>query len=186
LRIPPRAAIIAAPARSYPASAAFASPVEPEPEGADRTANPAAQGGCRMNDAQQIDDLIAAIPDWRGTTFAKVRATILAADPQIIEEFKWMGSPLWSRDGMIAVGNAFKNKVNVTFAYGARLPDPEGLFNSGFGGNTRRAIDFFEGDPVNEPALTDLVRAAIAYNQAHLKKNLPNAAKAAARARAKA
>jgi len=133
-----------------------------------------------MNPSQQIDELIAEIPDWRGKTFAKIRAAILAADPHIVEEFKWMGSPLWSRDGMIAVGNAFKNKVNVTFAYGAKLPDPAGLFNSGFGGNTRRAIDLFEGDSVNEPALQALVRAAIAYNQTHLKKNAPKAPKAKA------
>jgi len=133
-----------------------------------------------MNPAQQIDDLIADIPDWRGDTFAKIRKTILAADPKIVEEFKWMGSPLWSRDGMIAVANAFKAKVNVTFAYGAKLPDPDKLFNSGFGGNTRRAIDFFEGDKVNERALKALVRAAIEYNQTNLKKNVGKAAKAKA------
>jgi hypothetical protein len=128
-----------------------------------------------MNPSQQIDELIADIPDWRAATFATIRATIRAADPQIVEEFKWMGSPLWSCDGMIAVANAFKAKVNVTFAYGAKLPDPEKLFNSGFGGNTRRAIDYFEGDVVNEPALTALVRAAIAYNRANLKKNTSKA-----------
>ncbi len=128
-----------------------------------------------MNPSKQIDELIADIPDWRGKTFATVRKTILAADPQIVEEFKWMGSPLWSRDGMIAVANAFKAKVNVTFAYGAKLPDPDKLFNSGTGGNTRRAIDFFEGDKVNERALKALVRAAIEYNQTHLKKNAPKA-----------
>jgi len=139
-----------------------------------------------MNRSPQVDELIAQITDWRGETFARVRATILAVDPQIVEEFKWMGSPLWSLDGMIAVGNAFKNKVNVTFAYGAKLPDPDGLFNSGFGGNTRRAIDLFEGDPVNEKALQALVRAAIAYNKTHLKKNAPKAVKATAPAKAKA
>jgi len=77
-----------------------------------------------MNPSKQIDELIAEIPDWRGKTFATVRKTILAADPEIVEEFKWMGTPLWSRDGMIAVANAFKGKVNVTFAYGAKLPTP--------------------------------------------------------------
>jgi hypothetical protein len=131
-----------------------------------------------MNPSKQIDELIAEIPDWRGKTFATVRKTILAADPGIVEEFKWMGSPLWSRDGMIAVANAFKAKVNVTFAYGAKLPDPDRLFNSGMGGNTRRAIDYFEGDKVNERALKALVRAAIDYNQTNLKKNAPKAAKA--------
>jgi hypothetical protein len=131
-----------------------------------------------MNPSHQIDELIAGIPDWRGDTFAKVRKTILAADAKIVEEFKWMGSPLWSCDGMIAVANAFKSKVNVTFAYGAKLPDPDKLFNSGMGGNTRRAIDYFEGDKVNERALKALVRAAIEYNKTNLKKNAPKAAKA--------
>jgi hypothetical protein len=123
------------------------------------------------NPSQQIDRLIAEITDWRGATFAKVRKIIREADPEIIEEFKWMGSPVWSRDGIIAVANAFKGKVNVTFAYGASLPDPEKLFNSGFNGNTRRAIDFFENDKINERALKTLVRAAIEYNQTNLKKN---------------
>jgi hypothetical protein len=139
-----------------------------------------------MNPSKQIDELIAEIPDWRGKTFAAVRKTILAADPEIVEEFKWMGSPLWSRDGMIAVANAFKAKVNVTFAYGAKLPDPDKLFNSGYGGNTRRAIDFFEGDKVNERALKALVRAAIDYNQTSLKKNAPKSTVAKAPTRAKA
>jgi hypothetical protein len=139
-----------------------------------------------MNPSKQIDELIAEIPDWRGKTFATVRKTILAADPEIVEEFKWMGTPLWSRDGMIAVANAFKGKVNVTFAYGAKLPDPDKLFNSGYGGNTRRAIDFFEGDKVNERALKALVRAAIDYNQTNLKKNAPKATTAKAPTRAKA
>jgi hypothetical protein len=118
----------------------------------------------------QIDRLIAAIPDWRGKTFARVRKIIREADPEIVEEFKWMGSPVWSRDGMIAVANAFKGRVNVTFSYGSDLPDPEKLFNGGFEGK-RRVIDIFEGDKINERALKDLVRAAIAYNQMHLKKN---------------
>lgn len=132
-----------------------------------------------MDASKQIDDLIAEYSDWRGKTFAAVRKTILAADPQIVEEFKWMGTPLWSCDGMIAVANAFKNKVNVTFAYGAKLPDPDKLFNSGYGGNTRRAIDLFEGDKVNERALKALVRAAIDFNRTNLKKNV--AKKAAAK-----
>ncbi|MGA2394559.1 MAG: DUF1801 domain-containing protein [Candidatus Lustribacter sp.] len=139
-----------------------------------------------MNPSKQIDELIAEYPDWRGKTFATVRKTILAADPDIVEEFKWMGSPLWSCDGMIAVANAFKTKVNVTFAYGAKLPDPEKLFNSGFGGNTRRAIDLFEGDKVNERALKALVRAAIAFNRTNLKKNTPKATSAAKATKAKA
>jgi hypothetical protein len=119
----------------------------------------------------QIDRLIAEIADWRGETFARVRKIIREADPEIVEEFKWMGSPVWSRDGIIAVGNAFKGRVNVTFAYGASLPDPHKLFNAGFEGNARRVINFFENDPIDEPALKNLVRAAIEYNQTHLKKN---------------
>ncbi len=123
------------------------------------------------NPSGQIDALIAAIPDWRSEMFARVRKIIREADPEIIEEFKWMGSPVWSRDGIIAVGNAFKGRVNVTFAYGASLPDPEKLFNAGFEGNARRVINFFENDEINERALRTLVRAAIEYNQTNLKKN---------------
>jgi len=115
--------------------------------------------------------MIAEIPDWRGKTFAGIRKAILAADPEIIEEWKWMGSPLWSRDGMIAVANAHKGKVTLTFAYGAHIPDPDKLFNAGFAGNARRVINFFEGDKINERALKTLVRAAIDYNQSNLKKN---------------
>ena len=123
-----------------------------------------------MNPSEQIDQLIAKLADWRGKTMARVRKTILAADREIIEEWKWMGSPVWSRDGMIAVGNAHKDKVKLTFSHGAQLPDPDKLFNAGLKGNAWRAIDLFEGDPVNERALKNLVRAAIAFNQRKLKK----------------
>ena len=126
-----------------------------------------------------IDQLIAKLTDWRGKTLAGIRNVILAADPEIIEEWKWMGSPVWSRDGMIAVGNAHKDKVKLTFAHGAQLPDPDKLFNAGLGGNQWRAIDFFEGGKINERALKNLVRAAIDYNQIKLKR------KAAAGTRAK-
>ncbi len=119
----------------------------------------------------EIDKLIAAIPDWRSKTFARVRKIIREADPEIVEEFKWMGSPVWSRDGIIAVGNAFKGRVNLTFAYGASLPDPDKLFNAGFEGNARRVINIFENDEINERALKTLVRAAIEHNQTNLKKN---------------
>jgi hypothetical protein len=119
----------------------------------------------------EIDKLIAEIPDWRGATFARVRKIIREADPEIVEEFKWMGSPVWSRDGIIAVGNAFKGRVNLTFAYGASLPDPDKLFNAGFEGNARRVINIFENDKINERALKTLVRAAIKHNQTNLKKN---------------
>jgi hypothetical protein len=122
------------------------------------------------SDSQLIDAMIAKLDDWRGKTLASVRKSILAADREIVEEVKWMGSPVWSRDGMIAVANAHKGKVKLTFAYGARLPDPDKLFNADDRGNTRRAIDFLEGDKVNDRALKTLVRAAIAYNQSKSKK----------------
>ena len=124
-----------------------------------------------MDAAQQIDQLIARTEDWRGATLAKVRAAILAADPAIVEEWKWMGSPVWSRDGMIAVGDAHKTKVKLTFAHGAQLADPDKLFNAGFEGNARRIIDYLEGDPVRSAELTELVKAAIVHNQTKLKKN---------------
>ena len=128
-----------------------------------------------MNPSDRIDRLIAGITDWRGKTFASVRKTILAADKEIIEEWKWMGSPVWSRDGTIAVGNAHKDKVKLTFSHGAALPDPKGLFNAGLGGKVWRAIDVSEGETVDATALKALVRAAIAYNQTKLKKNKPPA-----------
>jgi hypothetical protein len=126
-----------------------------------------------MNASETIDRMIASLTDWRGKTFAVIRKTILAADSEIIEEWKWMGSPVWSRDGMIAVANAHKGKVKVTFAHGAKFADPDKLFNAGLGGNMRREIDFLEGAKVDERALKNLVRTAIEYNQTHLKKNAP-------------
>ena len=126
-----------------------------------------------MTPSERIDRLIAEITDWRGRTFAAVRKAILAADREIVEEWKWMGSPVWSRDGMIAVANAHKGKVKLTFAHGASLPDPDRLFNADDRGNTRRAIDFLEGHKVDERALKTLVRAAIAHNQSKSKKKPP-------------
>ena len=117
-----------------------------------------------MDASQQIDRLIADTGGWRGEMLAAIRETILAADPEIIEEWKWMGTPTWSRGGLIAVANPHKGKVKLTFADGAKLPDARGLFNAGLEGNLRRAIDFFEGDRLDRPALTALVREAIAYN----------------------
>jgi hypothetical protein len=131
-----------------------------------------------MNPSERIDDLIAGLTDWRGQTLAGVRKTILAADREIIEEWKWMGSPVWSRDGMIAVGNAHKDKVKLTFSHGASLPDPDKLFNAGLQGNVWRAIDLFEGDKINERALKNLVRAAIDYNQSKSKRKAPAGARA--------
>ena len=129
----------------------------------------------------EIDKLIAAIDDWRGETFARVRKIIRAADPAIVEEFKWMGSPVWSCDGTIAVGNAFKGRVNLTFAHGAHIADPDKLFNAGFEGNARRVINIFENDAIDERALRTLVRAAIAYNRSNLKKNQKKSAAARVR-----
>ena len=122
-----------------------------------------------MNPSERIDELIAGLTDWRGKTLAGIRKSILAADRGIIEEWKWMGSPVWSRDGMIAVGNAHKDKVKLTFAQGANLPDPDKIFNAGLKGNAWRAIDFFKGDKINKRSLENLVRAAIDYNQIKLK-----------------
>jgi hypothetical protein len=119
-----------------------------------------------INAQQRIDGLIAGLTDWRGATLASLRKVILSADKAIAEEWKWMGSPVWSRDGIIAVGNAHKDKVKLTFAHGAVLDDPKRLFNAGFGGKVWRAIDLFEGDKIDGPALKALVRAAIAHNQA--------------------
>ncbi|KVQ62499.1 DUF1801 domain-containing protein [Burkholderia territorii] len=134
-----------------------------------------------LTPSARIDALIAGIADWRGKTFAALRETILAAEDGIVEEWKWMGSPVWSCDGMIAVANAHKGKVKLTFMHGAHLPDPDGLFNAGLDGNARRAIDFLEGDTLDKRALKCLVRAAIDYNRAHLKKNVR--ARAGAKAR---
>ena len=138
-----------------------------------------------MTPSQRIDRLIAALTDWRGKTFAGIRKSVLAADREIVEELKWMGSPVWSRDGLIAVANAHKGKVKLTFAYGAKIPDPDKLFNTGLEGNMRRAIDFFEGDRIDERALKNLVRAAIEYNQLR-KKKAPAGAPAKAHQRKKA
>ncbi len=139
-----------------------------------------------MNPSERIDQLIAKLTDWRGKTLASVRKGILGADREIIEEWKWMGSPVWSRDGMIAVGNAHKEKVKLTFAHGAQLPDPDNFFNAGLEGKVWRAIDLFEGDKVNERALKNLVRAAIDYNRSKLKKKAPARPRAKARKSKKA
>jgi hypothetical protein len=137
-----------------------------------------------MTASERIDQMIEDLTDWRGKTLASLRKSILAADPEIIEEWKWMGSPVWSRDGIIAVGNAHKGKVKLTFMYGAQLPDPDKLFNTGFEGNVRRAIDLFEGDKINDRAFKALIRAAIELNQAKSKKPVKKAA-AGARATAR-
>jgi hypothetical protein len=130
-----------------------------------------------MTPSQRIDHLIAELDDWRGKTLAGVRKAILAADREIVEEWKWMGSPVWEKGGIIAVGNAHKEKVKLTFMHGAKLADPDKVFNAGLGGGTWRAIDLFEGDKVNARALTTLVRAAIAFNLTKKKKKTPAGAR---------
>jgi hypothetical protein len=138
-----------------------------------------------MNPSERIDQLIAKLDDWRGKTFAGLRKAILEADREIIEEWKWRGTPVWSHNGIVALANAHKEKVKVTFAHGASLRDPDKLFNAGLEGKVWRAIDFFEGDKINAPALKNLIRAAVDYNQTKLKKKA-SAKKAPAGAAAKA
>ena len=115
-----------------------------------------------------IDGRIAELGDWRGETLATVRALILAADPGIIEEWTW-GGPVWSHTGLICTGESYKKAVKLTFAKGASLKDPSGLFNSSLDGNVRRAIDIHEGEAVNAKAFTALIRAAVAFNIASAK-----------------
>jgi hypothetical protein len=111
-----------------------------------------------------IDAKIKELGDWRGETLAKVRAIIHQADPEIVEESKWMGVPVWSHGGIVCTGETYKSVVKFTFAKGAALPDPAGLFNSSLEGNVRRAIDIREGEKINEAALKNLIRAAAALN----------------------
>ena len=111
-----------------------------------------------------IDERIRELGDWRGKTLAKVRELIHKADPEIVEELKWMGTPVWSHGGIVCTGETYKNVVKMTFAKGAALPDPAGLFNSSLDGNVRRAIDIRECEKINEAALKNLIRAAVALN----------------------
>jgi hypothetical protein len=127
--------------------------------------------------SQHIDRLIASNTDWRGKMLARLRALVKEADPQVIEEWKWRGVPVWEHDGIISTGETYKAVVKMTFAKGASLPDPSGLFNSSLEGNTRRAIDFREGDKINERALKALIRAAVEFNQSKVKKKAPSVRK---------
>ena len=111
-----------------------------------------------------IDERIKELGDWRGKMLARVRAIIREVDPEIVEEWKWRGTPVWSHGGIVCTGETYKNVVKMTFAKGATLNDPAGLFNSSLDGNVRRAIDIHEGDKVDEAALKDLIRAAVALN----------------------
>src|SRR3954467_3664877 len=121
-----------------------------------------------------IDARIKELSDWRGETLARVRILIKEADPEIVEEWKWRGVPVWSHAGIICTGETYKNVVKMTFAKGASLPDPSGLFNSSLEGNTRRAIDFREGDKIDEKALTALIRAAVALNTSVRARPIPS------------
>jgi hypothetical protein len=114
--------------------------------------------------SQLIDARIKELDDWRGKTLSRVRALIKQADPETVEEWKWRGTPVWYHDGIICTGETYKNVVKMTFAKGASLEDPAGLFNSSLEGNVRRAIDFHEGEKINERALKALIRAAVALN----------------------
>jgi hypothetical protein len=115
--------------------------------------------------SQLIDARIKELGDWRGKMLSRLRTVVKQADPEVVEEWKWRGVPVWSHDGLICTGETYKNVVKMTFAKGAALKDPSGLFNSSLDGNTRRAIDFREGEKINEEALKTLVRAAVTLNK---------------------
>jgi hypothetical protein len=120
--------------------------------------------------AQLIDGRIEELGDWRGTMLSRLRTLVKEADPEVVEEWKWRGVPVWYHDGMICTGETYKSVVKMTFAKGASLKDPSGLFNSSLDGNVRRAIDFHEGEKINEKAFKTLVRAAVALNKSKAKK----------------
>jgi hypothetical protein len=130
--------------------------------------------------SQLIDARIKELGDWRGDMLGRLRALVKEAYPEVVEEWKWRGVPVWEHAGIICTGETYKNVVKLTFAKGAALEDPSGLFNSSLEGNTRRAIDFHEGDKINERALKNLVRAAVDYNQLELKKKAPAGTRAKA------
>jgi hypothetical protein len=132
-----------------------------------------------MNASELIDDLIANLTDWRGATLANIRRIIREADPDIVEEWKWMGSPTWSHDGLVCIANAFKDKVKLTFSQGASLTDPGNLFNNGLTGKQWRTIDIHKDDKINERSLKALIHDAIDYNHSRVPStNRPHAARA--------
>jgi hypothetical protein len=138
-----------------------------------------------MSPSHMIDGRIRELGDWRGEMLSRLRGLIKQAIPEVVEEWKWRGVPVWYRDGMICTGEIYKSVVKLTFANGAALADPSGLFNSSLEGNVRRAIDIHEGDKVNERALKNLVGAAVAYNQSKLKKKAPKKATSGTKAKAR-
>src|ERR1700750_964511 len=129
------------------------------------TISPPTTGKEGASPSKLIDGRIKELGDWRGETLARIRAIIKQADPDVIETWKWRGVPVWEHDGIICTGETYKSVVKMTFAKGAALPDPARLFNSSLEGNTRRAIDFHEGEKINEAALKALVRAAVTLNK---------------------
>ena len=128
------------------------------------------EGAQEKSASRLIDERIAELGDWRGATLARLRAAIKAAVPDVVETWKWRGVPVWERDGIICTGETYKDKVKLTFAKGASLDDPAKLFNASLDGNTRRAIDFGQGDKIDENAFKALVRAAAALNAARKKR----------------
>ena len=120
-----------------------------------------------MTPSQHIDARIEELGDWRGELLSRIRALIKEADPDVVEEWKWRGVPTWYHEGMLCTGETYQSVVKVTFTHGAALPDPTGVFNSSVEGNTRRAVDFHEGEPLPEDAMRALVRAAVALNESN-------------------
>ena len=127
----------------------------------------AAESSDHFSASRKIDEMIADLRDWRGEWLAEIRRLIHEVDPEVVEDWKWRGTPVWSHEGMYANANAFKDKVKLTFFHGAELPDPNSLFNAGLDGNKWRAIDVRRGDKIDEIALKELLREAVGYNTKH-------------------
>jgi hypothetical protein len=132
--------------------------------------SPSQKPASQKSPSQLIDAKIKELDDWRGETLSRLRALVKEADPEVVEEWKWRGVPVWSHDGLICTGETYKSVVKMTFAKGAALKDPSRLFNSSLEGNVRRAIDVHEGDTIDEDALKALIRAAVALNRSKTKR----------------
>ena len=164
-RVPPIESELACPQHSLDGLRdCRAGSIEHTPTDATKVPAMEARGSGGDSPSQLIDARIEELSDWRGETLARVRALIKQADPEVVEEWKWRGVPVWSHAGIICTGETYKNVVKMTFAKGASLEDPSGLFNSSLEGNTRRAIDLHEGEEIDEKALKALIRAAVALN----------------------
>ena len=135
-----------------------------------KTASSSTDSKAKDSPSQLIDARIKELGDWRGKTLARIRGLIKQADPEVVEEWKWRGVPVWSHAGIICTGETYNSVVKTTFAKGASLEDPSGLFNSSLDGNTRRAIDFHENDKIDEGAFKTLIRAAVAFNMSSSRK----------------